>query len=95
MSDFPERRRRGLGKPNPPPQLPPVDRAAPPLGGILGEQLEDLLDHAQDVLADCFDSAEVHPDHGKAPILRQKVRRTQQAIALLIRRLQGELAHIH
>jgi hypothetical protein len=88
------KKKRGLGKPNPPPLLPPLDRAAPPLGGILGEQLEDVLAHAQDVLADCFDSAEAHTDPGKAPILRQKIKRTRDAVALLVRRLQSELAHI-
>jgi hypothetical protein len=89
------KKKRGLGKPNPPPLLTPLDRAAPPLVGILGDQLEDVLAHLDDVLGDCHDAAEAHPDPGKPALLRQKVRRTQQAIALLIRRLQADLAHIN
>jgi hypothetical protein len=65
MSDFPKKK-RGMGKPNPPPLLPPLDRAASPLGGILGEQLEDVLAHLDDVLGDCHDAAEAHPDPGKS-----------------------------
>jgi hypothetical protein len=89
------KKKRGLGPPTPPPRLPPLDTPAPALGGLLSEDLDDWLFGLSDLLGHAFDSAETHPDPGKAPILRQKIRRTRDAIALLIRRLQGELAHIN
>jgi hypothetical protein len=93
MTDSPARKRnrKGLGLPNPPPLLPPLDLPAPALGGLLSGELDDLLDHAEDVLAEAWDSTYALDDTGRQPLLRQKIKRTQKAIGLLVRRLQNEL----
>jgi hypothetical protein len=87
-----KRKIKGLGLPSPPPLLPPLDLPAPALGGLLSDELDDLLDHAQDVLAEAWDATFALDDIGRQPLLRQKIRRTQNAIGLLVRRLQDDLA---
>jgi hypothetical protein len=92
--DFPRTKRRGLGKPTPPPLLPPADRPAPPLGGLLGDQLEEVLEHLEDVLGDAWDGTYGLGDVGRQPLLRQRITRTRKAVTLLVRRLQADLADL-
>jgi hypothetical protein len=90
--DFPKKKWRGLGRPSPPSLLRPSDRPAPPLGGVLGDQLEEVLDHLDDVLGDAWDCSYGLDDVGRQPLLRQRITRTRKAVTLLVRRLQADLA---
>jgi hypothetical protein len=89
--DFPKKKWKGLGRPSPPPLLPPLDRPARPLGNLLGKQLEEVLEQLDDVLGDAWDGTYGLEDVGRQPLLRQRITRTLKAVTLLVRRLQADL----